>query len=79
MTTNTPNYERMALTELESVRAFRTALAAVYDTKPLDYALVGVLKAGIRYSLDTAQTYATLATIARQRDETAAKLTYEVV
>jgi hypothetical protein len=63
------DYEREALNQLESADNFRKILATIYEDKPLDYAMVGALKAGIRYSLDAAQTYATLATIAHDRAE----------
>lgn len=65
--TQTPDYEREALNQLESADNFRKILAAIYEDKPLDYAMVGALKAGIRYGLDAAQTYATLAILQRDR------------
>lgn len=68
------DYERSALNALESAQALRTSLAEVYNTKPLDGALTGALKAGIHYSLKTAQTYATLATVAAQREALLARV-----
>lgn len=68
MTTNTQNqYERQSLQQLEAADNFRKILSIIYEEKPIDYAMIGALKAGIRYSLDAAQTYATLATIDRER------------
>lgn len=68
------DYERKALNALETAQALRTSLAETYDTKPLDGALTGALKAGIHYCLKTAQTYATLATVAAQREALIAKV-----
>lgn len=65
----TPDYERESLNQLEAADNFRKILAVIYEDKPLDYAMVGALKAGIRYSLDAAQTYATLANVQRERAE----------
>lgn len=62
------DYERSALNALETAQALRTSLAEVYNTKPLDGALTGALKAGIHYSLKSAQTFATLAEVAAQRE-----------
>lgn len=65
--TQITDYERQSLQQLEAADSFKKILAVIYEETPLDYAMVGALKAGIRYSLDAAQTYATLATIDRDR------------
>lgn len=70
----TPDYVRESLNQLEAADNFRKILTVIYEDKPLDYAMVGALKAGIRYSLDAAQVYATLATVDRDRDRIRASL-----
>lgn len=68
------DYERQALNALETAQALRVALAETYETKPLDGALTGALKAGIHYSLKSAQVYGTLATVAAQREALMARV-----
>lgn len=72
--TDSYDYERQALNALEAAQAMRSALAETYEAKSTDYALTGALKAGITYSLKTAQTYATLAEVAATREQLIARV-----
>ncbi len=54
-------YEQRALENLEYAQGARADLRRAYAFQPLDYELIGRLKADQRYHLDVAQVYAGLA------------------
>jgi hypothetical protein len=66
--TDSFDFQRQALSALECAQAGRTALAEAHRARPVDHAAIGVLKAGVTYSLKTAQIYAELGQLAAIRE-----------
>ena len=54
-------YETWAIEQLDEALEARQQLRAAYSFKPLDFELIGRLKADQRFHLDVAQVYAALA------------------
>lgn len=61
------DFETEALEHLARAHTFRQELADAYATKPRDFDLIGALRMGVKFELETAQVYATLAATDRSK------------
>jgi hypothetical protein len=55
------DYESEALEHLARAQSFRQELADAYAARPMDHNRIGAARTGVKFELETAQVFATLA------------------